>query len=274
MFADFAAVLRVELDYRLEANNADTIRAEFGAASEVVVPAVMDELTTSGLLVMDLVTGVPLADQTALTASGLDRTQLAGSVVRAYLTMVLSHESFHADPHPGNLFALADGRLAIVDYGEVGHVSAATRAVFSRLLVAVAVADPVGVADAVMAICHRTRPVDPTALGNDVNGLLAPMAGETLAGVRFGPLISGVMVILRRHGLQLPTDLGLLLKTVIECEATAREIDDGFELTTVLALGTGIPTLGTSPARDAASPGIGPSPGGPDPLRRSAADGG
>jgi len=238
VYEDFAAMLRAEFDYEAEAANAVSIGSVFAANPGVVVPGIVGELTAPGLLVMDLVDGVTLADPRALTAAGVDRPAMAAAVVGAYLTMILGHDRFHADPHPGNLFALPGGQLGIVDFGEVGTVSPSTRGVVSGLLAALAAGDAAGVATSALAICRQTRPVDADRLADDLHTLLAPLASGTLADVRLGWLIKGVMGILRRHGLQLPTDLGLLLKTVVECEATAKELDEGFELTGLLAMAT------------------------------------
>jgi len=186
------------------------------------------------VLTMDRIDGVSLSDAAGLDEAGVDRGRLAAVVVRTYMSMVLWQDRFHADPHPGNLFALPGDRLGMVDFGETGTVDAATRAAMAKLVIAVAAADADSLAASVLEVCTATRPVNQTDLGADLNRLLTSASGA-LGAIRTGPMLRGLMSVLRRHGLWLPSDLALLLKTIVECESTAAEIDPTFDPAGMLA---------------------------------------
>jgi ubiquinone biosynthesis protein len=230
----FATMLRYEVDYTVEAANAREIGRALADRVEVETPDIFDPLSNDAVLTMDRIDGVSLSNGLGLDEAGVDRSNLAATVVRTYMSMVLLQDRFHADPHPGNLFAMAEGRLGIVDFGETGTVSPATRSAISAMLVAVASADASFLAESVLEVCTATRDVDKAKLGADLRLLLVSASGA-LGSIRLGPLLHGLMRTLRRHGLWLPSDLALLLKTIIECESTAAELDPHFDPATMLS---------------------------------------
>ena len=101
-----------------------------------------------------------MSDQRS-TRPALTVASVAATVVRTYMSMVLTQERFHADPHPGNLFAMSGDRLGIVDFGEVGSISPATRTTISAMLIGIASRDAISLADSSSAtktplsISHR-----------------------------------------------------------------------------------------------------------------------
>jgi ubiquinone biosynthesis protein len=224
----FGNMLRCEIDYTVEAAHARQIARAVAGQPDVVIPDIIDAISTDSVLTMDRIDGVSLSDSGGLDEASVDRGRLAAVVVRTYMSMVLWQDRFHADPHPGNLFALPGDRLGMVDFGETGTVDPATRAAMSNLVVAIATADADALAASVLEVCTATRPVDRADLGPDLHRLLMSASGA-LGGIRTGPMLRGLMGVLRRHGLWLPSDLALLLKTIVECESTAAEIDPTFD---------------------------------------------
>jgi ubiquinone biosynthesis protein len=236
----FGAMLRCELDYTVEAANARLIGRALAGRADVVTPAIFAALSSSSVLTMSRIEGVSLSDRAALEAAPVDRGKLAATVVRTYMSMILAQDQFHADPHPGNLFALPGDRLGIVDFGEVGAVAPSTRATISAMLIAIASRNAVSLADSLLEVCIPTKPVSRADLGADLRQLLVQATGA-LGSIRLGPALRRLMSTLRRYGLRLPSDLALLVKTIIECESTAAELDPHFEPSTLLAdFGRGI----------------------------------
>lgn len=235
----FGAMLRCELDYAVEAANARLIGRALAGRADVVTPGIIEALSNSSVLTMDRIEGVSLSERAALDRAGVDRGKLAGTVVRTYMSMVLTQDQFHADPHPGNLFAMSGDRLGIVDFGEVGTIGPATRAAVSAMLLAIASHDAISLADSLVEICTPTKPVSRADLGADLRRLLAQTSGA-LGSLRLAPALRRLMSTLRRHGLWLPAELALLLKTIIECESTAAELDPDFDPSTMLSIFGGV----------------------------------
>ena len=243
LLEQFAAMLRAETNYATEANNIAVICRAFADDDAVTVPNVLTELSDESLLVMDWLDGIPLNNGTQLDEARTDRAEVARAIAHAYATMIFRSDRFHADPHPGNLIALADGRLGLVDFGEVGTVTPTTRAALMQLLMALLSRDNTGLADAVLAFSRATRPVDRTEFGSQLASLVGPITDSTMNDIKLNRVLRDLLHVLRGRGLMLPADLAVLLKTVIECESTTDEIDPTLEIRSFLSeLGTPPPT--------------------------------
>jgi predicted unusual protein kinase regulating ubiquinone biosynthesis (AarF/ABC1/UbiB family) len=156
LFAEFERVLRQELDYVQEAHNAATIRANLATMPGVYIPLAYPDLTTRRVLVMERIDGIKISDTAALDRAGVDRSELAHRFYRAYLKQWFIDGTFHADPHPGNLFVRVDGpppppadgkqpgapcTLIFVDFGMVGRLSPHVREALRDGAIAIATND-------------------------------------------------------------------------------------------------------------------------------------
>jgi ubiquinone biosynthesis protein len=129
---------------------------------------------------------------------------------------------------------MSGGRLGVVDFGEVGTVTPATRASLASLLLAVVGHDRDALADAVLSISRVCRPVDRTGFSRQLGALLDPIIGVELHHIKLGRVLGDLLHVLRSQGLMLPPDLAVLVKTVIECEATADELDPTLSVSSFL----------------------------------------
>src|SRR5690606_38333097 len=138
----FRASLLLELDFAAECRHAERIAAALAGDGRIVVPAVHWPYTSERMNVQDFVDGIPVADLAALDAAGVARAQGAHAGAQAVLKMILEDGFFHADPHPGNVFVLPDGRIAVIDFGMVGRLSHARRTEVVSLLFGLVEHDP------------------------------------------------------------------------------------------------------------------------------------
>ncbi len=148
---EFAATTREEVDYLAEASNAEEFDEAFAASPYVHVPKVVWELTTRRVLTLEDVTAIKLGDYDAITAAGIDRSEVARVLVDTYMQQIFEDGFFHADPHPGNLFVTplggVDGqgnatwKLTFIDFGMMGHVPENLRAGLREALIAIGTQD-------------------------------------------------------------------------------------------------------------------------------------
>ena len=230
LVSELARTLRAELDYEVEAANAERLAANLASDPTVHVPTVHREASTGRIITLDRIEGIKVSDLAALDAAGVDRHELARKIVDVVLTMVFEHGFFHADPHPGNLFVEPDGRLGLVDFGMVGAIAPPRRTRLARLFVATASGDATAVAAELLGLGTATAPVDRSALTRDLAGILAQVTNLPLGDLRLGPLLQAELSIVRRHRLRLPPDLVLLVKTAAMTEGVAALIDPDFVL--------------------------------------------
>jgi ubiquinone biosynthesis protein len=222
---EFATLLRSETDFVREAGNIEAVGRIFADSGAVTIPNVMIDMSGESVLVMDWIEGVPLSDGERLKEVEADRTILARSILQAYGVMVFQSDRFHADPHPGNLIAVEGDRLGLVDFGEVGSVGPAERAALLAMVTAVLDRDGEALGAAVLSVSRTTRPVDEAEFGSQLAALLGPIALASEKTVRLGETLGRLLHLLRNHGIVLPTDLAVLIKTLIECESTTKELD-------------------------------------------------
>src|SRR5207247_4958048 len=122
--AEFARSSRQELDYRLEARNAEVFHHRFAGHPHVRIPRVYWSYTRTRVLTLELLEGIQLADlpQDAWTME--ERRRLAYLMTETWMTMIFRHGFFHGDPHPANIFVLDDGdAIGLVDFGQVGKLT-------------------------------------------------------------------------------------------------------------------------------------------------------
>ncbi len=122
MLAQFAEGLRAELDFRHEADAMSEMASMLHERSTVRVPKVFRAVSGRRVLVQERFEGFTVADTRHLDDAAVDRASLADQLLRATLDQVVRIGLFHADPHPGNVFALPDGTLGLIDFGAVGRL--------------------------------------------------------------------------------------------------------------------------------------------------------
>ena len=120
---EFGEKLLEELDYEQEARNIVEFRANFEGDPYVKIPWVNQELSGPQMLVMEWIEGVRCTDLEGIRTSGIDVEEFMRVGVVSALRQLLEFGLFHGDPHPGNLFAMRDGRIAYVDFGNVAQIS-------------------------------------------------------------------------------------------------------------------------------------------------------
>ncbi len=218
-----SASLRRELDFRQEAANIEQMRAVLKPYPRLQVPRLYGELSTSRLVVMEEVQGVPLRD----APEGGARTEAAQQLLEAYYRQILHAGFFHADPHPGNLMWWKDS-IYFLDFGMVGEVAREVREVMVLLLLAFWRNDPAFLAEAVLMLADDGQPsdLDLDALRGDFASFIERFGGPaSLREIRIGAMLEGLIEIATRHGMRLPAALALSGKAFGQMQLAVAELD-------------------------------------------------
>ncbi len=231
---EFAVTMGGELDYEREAQNATRIAENFATVSSVRIPDIVSDLTCDVVITEERIRGIKVDDVEALNAAGVDQVKLARCFVDAYLSMVFQHRFFHADPHPGNIFVDADGRVAFVDFGMVGTIDDTTGAQLGTILLALVAKDAGAMADGLLSMGVASEHVERTTFERDLAHLLERYGHVPLEQLHLRVLLVDLMSVVRAHRLRLPSAIALLLKTVMMCEGVAAQLDPAFELVPLL----------------------------------------
>jgi ubiquinone biosynthesis protein len=231
---EFAQTLRSELNYLQEARNAESFARNFAGDPKVHIPRVYWEMTTSRALTLERIRGVKVSDLDSLEANGIDRRALAERGAEVILKMIFEDGFFHADLHPGNFFIEPDGRFGLIDFGMAGSVDERLQERLTGLLLALAGADYDQLVDALFEMGVATARVDRGRLRRDLENLISPYHGRPLGEIALTPLLNDALAVVRRHRMRLPSNLALLLKTIIVTEGLGARLDPDFCLLSVI----------------------------------------
>ena len=226
---EFAFNLRCELNYVREGHNADRFRQAFVGDPDLHIPRVYWDYTTTRVLVMERLRGIKVSDLAALEAEGMDRKRIAATSVRLMLEELFVHGFFHADPHPGNLYVLADSRIGMMDFGMVGRLDEALQEGLTRLFLALSKGDSERMVDELTAIGAAQSQINRPLLKRDLDHLIACYANRSVADLASARIFTEVTELVRRHHLRLPSDLLLMAKVMMISEGLGLQMDPDFQ---------------------------------------------
>jgi predicted unusual protein kinase regulating ubiquinone biosynthesis (AarF/ABC1/UbiB family) len=219
-----------EMDYFNEASNAEAFAKLHAGNPRIAVPRIYHEATSRRVLTMEWIEGVKLTNLEAVRAMGVDPDELVTVGVNCSLQQLLEHGFFHADPHPGNLLALPDGRLAYLDFGMMSEVSRESRT---------------GLIQAVVHLVNRNFGklskdfVNLGFLAEDVN--LEPIvpAFESVFGqalemgvsrMDFKAVTDDLSGVMYRFPFQVPPYYALIIRSLVTLEGIALSVDSDFKI--------------------------------------------
>lgn len=225
----FTTSLRRELDFAAECRNAERIARDFAGRDDILIPTVHWQWTCESLNVQDFVDGIAGRDLAGVDAAGLDRVMLARRGADIVLKMVLQDGCFHADPHPGNIIYLRDGRIGVIDFGMIGTLSESRRFQVAQLLHGLVEQEPEAVADILLDWAGGVS-VDEGRLQQDISQFVDRYRGVPLKDLRIGLMLSDITQLLRSYNLTLPADLALMIKAFLTLEGMGRQLDPDFDM--------------------------------------------
>ena len=222
---EFRKALLAEMDYVCEAENLERFRDHFREYPEIFVPAPLRDFSSRRVLTMELVNGHKVTELGGLFRTEHDVSHLAEALLRGYLDQVLVHGDIHADPHPGNLLVMDDGRLALFDLGMVVHVPPRQRDRLFRLLFAAVDGRGEEAARETIAMSTRLEDFEEERFLREAGQLVARYAAHAGQSASESRLLFDIVRISTACGLRAPSELSLLGKTLAHLETVCRALD-------------------------------------------------
>ena len=230
---EFSDVIREEMDYRREGRMLDEIRGNFADNDRIRIPERVDDVSGPRVLTMEYVPGVKISDVQALDELGVDRTELAETLDRAYLQMIIEDGVFHADPHPGNLAVQEDGSIVFYDFGMSGRVDPFLQEKIVEFYIAVANQNIDGILDTLIEMGTLSPDADREVMGNVMELAIADARGEDIEQYRVQQIFEQVESTIYEFPLRLPRNLALVLRVATVVEGVCVTLDDRFDFITV-----------------------------------------
>jgi ubiquinone biosynthesis protein len=230
---EFTNALRAELDFTKEASYTDQLRRNLSDSrwfdpDQIMIPAVYWDLTTTNLLVLEWLDGVPILDaQVSASQSGdkgdmEKRRAITTLLFRVFFKQLYIDGFFHADPHPGNLFYLDDGRLALLDCGMVGRLDPRTQRILTEMLLAIVDIDAQRCSQLTLELSEAGQPVSLIRLENEYDRMLRKYYNLSLSQINFSQVFYEVLQVARNNRIKLPANMGLYAKSLANLEGVAR----------------------------------------------------
>ncbi len=233
---EFARSVKKELDFIAEAKHAQRFKRNFAGNENICIPDIYSELLSGKVIVMERLEGVRIDDIKGIDALGFDKAQIARTGVDAYFKMIFEDGFFHADPHPGNLFVLSDGRIGLMDFGIVGLLTPDMKESIASAFLAVLHKDFDRLVDQYIELGLVSDGIDldvfKREFRTDLMYLLEPLYDMTIAELNFPEYLEALTQLVLKHGLKVPSELILMNKTIMILDNIGRQLDPRFNAAT------------------------------------------
>jgi ubiquinone biosynthesis protein len=235
---EFSRTVKKELDFVAEAKNAQRFKRNFRDVEDICIPEIHPDLLSGKVIVMERIEGVRIDDIRKIDSFGVDRADLARRGVNAYFKMIFEDGFFHADPHPGNIFVMPDGRIGIMDFGIVGWLTEDMMENIASAFLAVLNKNFDRLIDLYVDLGLITDEVDLEGFKRefkaDLVNLLEPLYDATISEVNFPEYLEALTHLVIKHGLKVPSDLLLMNKTILILDNIGRQLDPKFNAVTAV----------------------------------------
>jgi len=227
---EFRRAILAELDYREEARNMVMLAHQLRDYERFVVPLPIDDFTTARVLTMDYIHGTKITSVSRVEWTEVDGKTLAEDLFRAYLQQIMADGVFHADPHPGNVLLTPDHRIALIDVGMVGRLSASAQEQLFKLLLALSEGRGDDAASVVIALGEKRDDFDEGQVRRAISEMVSRHERASIKDVNVGRVVLEMARCGSQHGLKMAPELALLGKTLLNLDEIGRLLDADFDV--------------------------------------------
>lgn len=226
---EFARTTFEEIDYIREGRNADRFRHNFRSMSDIIyIPRIIWRMTGRRVLTIEYVAGAKVTDSNAIDALGLDRQELTNIGAQFYLKQLLEDGFFHADPHPGNMRIMPDGRIGIFDFGMVGRISNKLKTNMINAFMHVIKREYRALVDDFVDMGFLDPDADRDALCAELTPIVESRFADGLTKVRFRKVVFDFSDVVYRYPFRLPSEFTYIMRALLTLEGVAVAINPSF----------------------------------------------
>ncbi len=228
MLREFDETIHEEMDYSAEGKNAERFRESFKEWTNVHVPTIYWDATSEKVLTMEFINGDKVTELDKLKARGVSPEKVNRLLIKTYLKQLLEDGFFHADPHPGNLLVMPDGRLAFFDFGMVGRISPQLQSKMIDAFFHVVAKDPAGIAQDLIDLDFMKPGTNPDAVRPVVEKMFEFHLNLKLKDVNFKELTYDLADVMYDYPFRLPSNFTYIMRALMTLEGIGIITDPEF----------------------------------------------
>jgi len=228
MLHEFEETIQEEMDYEAEGRNAERFRDNFKSWQNIYVPKIHWSHTRRKVLTLEFIRGTKVIDLLHLEQKGLSAAGTNRLLIKTYLKQLLEDGFFHADPHPGNLLVMDDGKLAFFDFGMVGRITPKLQSKMIDAFFHVVAKDPAGIAQDLIELDFLKPGVDPNVVRPIVERLFQHYLNLKFKEVNFKELAYELADVMYDYPFRLPAKFTYIMRALMTLEGIGIAIDPEF----------------------------------------------
>lgn len=222
--------VKIEMDLRFEAAAASELHQNCAKDKELIIPEVYWQLTSSRVLTLEWVEGVPIHDREALRAAGHDVNVIVEKLAVSFFNQAFRDGFFHADMHPGNIFVNKDGVLVFVDFGIMGRMTAELRLFVAEILQCFLKRDYYRVAKLHVDIGWVPKHQSVERFAQACRSVGEPIVGQSAKDISVGHLLAHLIKVAQDFEMETQPQLLLLQKTLVLVEGVGSMLNPNVNL--------------------------------------------
>ncbi|AVH70472.1 ABC1 kinase family protein [Nostoc sp. 'Lobaria pulmonaria (5183) cyanobiont'] len=230
---EFGIKLFEEIDYINEGRNAEKFASNFHNDLQVKVPGIYWRYTNTHVLTLEWIDGFKLTDTQRIRAAGLDPEAIIQIGVTSGLQQLLEYGFFHADPHPGNLFAVPDGRMAYIDFGMMDQLEESTKETLVDALVHLVNKDYTDLAEDFVKLGFLTPDTNICPIVPALEAVLGNAIGKNVKDFNFKTITDEFSELMYEYPFRVPAKFALIIRSLVTQEGIALSLNPNFKIVEV-----------------------------------------
>lgn len=225
---EFGDILFEEMDYFKEVENAEIFRKNFANWPEIYVPQIYQQYSSRRVIVEEFIEGVKVNDIAAIKAQQIEPIEVVKLISRTYLKQLLEDGFFHADPHPGNLRLMADGRLAFFDFGMVGRLTPEMQSKLVDAFFHIVERDVHGIVEDLIELKFLKEGFDPEEFRSAIEEVFSHYIGLKIGQLKFQELTHAVSETVYELPITIPPHFTFVMRALTTLEGIGILVDPNF----------------------------------------------
>ncbi|MEO3705692.1 ABC1 kinase family protein [Trichormus azollae] len=227
---EFGTKLFEEIDYINEGRNAEKFATNFRNDPQVKVPSIYWRYSSTRVLTLEWINGFKLTDTQSIRQAGLDPETIIQIGVTSGLQQLLEHGFFHADPHPGNLFAVTDGRIAYIDFGMMDQLEETTKETLVDALVHLVNKDYTDLAEDFVKLGFLSPATNITPVVPALEAVLGNAIGKNVKDFNFKTITDEFSELMYEYPFRVPAKFALIIRSLVTQEGIALSLNPNFKI--------------------------------------------